>query len=311
MLRFATYNLFNLGSVKSRQEQDRYDLLVQVIRDLDPDVLAVQEIIGRTPEAAATVLRRLADDTSLDCRVVRPRDDSAPTLALASSTHDFHTAVLWRPGTEPVRGGWRGYDGGVDFWHSMATVVLDVGGPEPVKFASYHGDPFRGDFRFNEARRVHSAFRSGVLGAIGSDSNSISADRRPGGAYYDHDPYTEQDHEWLEYQVLWREDPEDPPVADRRAGEVLHRGGLLDAAAVLDAPWQPSAGHWSDEDGDPDIWGERRIDHARVTRRLAPALRTHRIVRTEQSLAASDHCPVVAELDLRALTQATPFEERQ
>ncbi|WP_439681569.1 endonuclease/exonuclease/phosphatase family protein [Embleya sp. MST-111070] len=296
-MRFGTYNLFNLGGILGRADHVRYGHLVNAIRGMDVHALAVQEIIGDEPEDGAKVLLKLADDTGLTCTTAPDPKTGAPAgPALASSQHTYHTAMLWHPDIQPVPGGWRAYNGAPDFWHSMATVVLDVGGKN-IKLASFHGDPFRPDWRYNEARRVSSAFRAGTPGAIGADWNAISADRRPDGTYYDTDPYTHQDHIDLEYQIEWREDPSETPVADRRASEVLRRSGLFDTAALLDTPWEPSSGHWPDGKGDPDKWGERRVDTIRITRHLIPGLRSHRTIRTPDTLAGSDHLPVVVEVE--------------
>ncbi|CAM5313564.1 endonuclease/exonuclease/phosphatase family protein [Streptomyces abikoensis] len=297
-VRFGTYNLFNLAPPQTSSDQKRYDCLVRAIRGLDVQVLAVQEILGSTPEDGSRVLSRLADDTGLVCTTTPDPATGAPAgSALASSQHSFHTGLLWHPDLQAVPGGWRAHNGAPDFWHSLATLVLDIGG-QRVKFASFHADPFRPDWRYNEARRVTSAFRSGIPGAVGADWNAISADRRPDGSLFDDDPYTGQDHIDLEYQIEWRDDPTAPPKADRRAGEVLRRGGLLDTAAVLDVPWEPTTGHWANGRGDPDRWGPRRIDTIRITEHLAPALRAHRTVRTSDTLAASDHLPVIVDLAL-------------
>ncbi|MDH6138496.1 hypothetical protein P3T35_000473 [Kitasatospora sp. GP30] len=298
MLTFGTYNLWNLDLPRTAVQKERYGLLVEVIRSLDVDVLAVQEILGDTPRSAEAVLRRLADDTGMDCAAVRPYAyDSAPIPALASSQHTFHTALMWRQGIEPVTGGWRAYHGGPDFWHSMATVILDVGAARPVKFCSFHGDPFIPQRRLWENYRVRSVFRTGEAGMIGADWNQISADRRPDGSFYDPDPYTAQDHDDLLYQVKWNPDPDATPVADRDPAEVLRwRGTLTDTAAALDVSWEPSCGHM------PDNWGERRIDTVRVTRHLLPSLRAHRTVRTPATLAASDHLPALVDFEPVAIT---------
>ncbi|MCC3766093.1 endonuclease/exonuclease/phosphatase family protein [Streptomyces sp. UNOC14_S4] len=297
-VRFGTYNLYKLAIPRAQEERNRYEQVVRSIRTMGVHVLAVQEIIGAEPDDGAKVLWQLADDTGLTCTTAPdPTTGTSAGPALASSQHHFHTGLLWHPDLTAVPGGWRAYNGAPDFWHSLATLVLDAGGP-PVKFASFHADPFRPDWRYNEARRVTSAFRAGVPGAIGADWNAISADHRTDGTLFDDDPYTAQDHIDLEYQVEWREDPTAPPKADRRASEVLRRGGLLDTAAVLDVPWEPTTGHWTDGQGDPDRWGPRRIDTIRITDHLVPALRAHRTVRTPDTLAASDHLPVVVDLAL-------------
>jgi endonuclease/exonuclease/phosphatase family metal-dependent hydrolase len=78
---------------------------------------------------------------------------------------------------------------------------------------------------------------------------------------------------------------------DRSAGDVLWAGGLHDVAAVLRAPWQPTAGHHRD-----DPYGargvSRRIDAVRVTAEVLPALRAHQVTDTDLTRRASDHLPV-------------------
>ena len=88
----------------------------------------------------------------------------------------------------------------------------------------------------------------------------------------------------------------EPPGArgDRSAGEVLWAGGLHDAAAALEASWQPTVGHHPD-----DPYGvrgvSRRIDAVRVTGRVLGALRSHHVTDTEDARRASDHLPVTTE----------------
>ncbi|RKN53595.1 hypothetical protein D7231_35050 [Streptomyces klenkii] len=190
---------------------------------------------------------------------------------------------------------WRPIHGGAESWHGLACADLDIGAARPMRTVSFHGDPFRPRRRFDEALRVRSLFHDGQLGWAGSDWNNISADRRADGTYYDEDPYTGQDHDYLPYQCVWPIGPEGPR-ADRDPTELLRwRGLLTDTAAALDAPWEASCGHM------PDPWGPRRIDTQRVTRHLLPALRTHQTVRTPRTLAASDHLPVLVEADEHAI----------
>lgn len=304
----GTYNLFNLALPQSGDEKDRYERLVGVIRYLGADSLAVQEVLGRTLEDAGRLLRQIADDTGMAYMTApNPALGVAAMPAIAASQHghpdkngvfrgNYHVGLIWAPGVEPLPGTWRAYNGTPDFWHALAIHVLDFGGTR-IKVGSFQGDPFRPDWRYNEARRVTSAFVS-QIGLVGMDANCVSADLSPStGRYYDHDPCTDQNHDLLEYQIQWREDPSEPPVADRRAAEVMHRQGLLDTAALVDAPWEASCGHWIDSAGRPDVWGPRRIDTVRVTRHLAPAVRAHRTIRTDSSLAASDHLPVVVDIE--------------
>ena len=50
---FTTYNLYNLFADDSRPARDHYQTIVGVIRSLDPDVLAVQEILAPDGPTAA------------------------------------------------------------------------------------------------------------------------------------------------------------------------------------------------------------------------------------------------------------------
>ncbi|MFE2104531.1 endonuclease/exonuclease/phosphatase family protein [Kitasatospora sp. NPDC059463] len=301
-----------------------WEARVTAIREVAPDILCLQEVLvdedapedadeqGIVDEAkrhrrwdaqAATVIERLAHECGLTATTVRSDGSPGPVAMARNGDRPWFTAVLWRPETiTPVPGGFRPY-GSPDYWHGCTTIQLDIGAQDPLLVVSYHGDPFRPDFRADEARRLKGAFRrtgGAKPGVALGDFNSISAasitvdgQERP----YDEEPYRDQHHDDLEYQCV----PEtigDTNLADRRpTAMLLRRGFMVDAAAHLGAPWEPTVGHWEDGTGDPDPWGPRRIDLALATRPVAPALVGYRTHRSPAAEAASDHLLIAVDID--------------
>ena len=79
---FSTYNLLNLFAADTAEARQHYETIAGVIRALDTDVLAVQEILAPDAETAAQRLRQLADDAGMHCEVPGlgiPRSRSAVT----------------------------------------------------------------------------------------------------------------------------------------------------------------------------------------------------------------------------------------
>ena len=298
-VRFGTYNLLDLFGADTAEHQRHYETVTGVIRELDADVLAVQEILAPDAETAAGRLRQLAADAGLDCEV--PGADGGAEAAIAFGGHGYHVGLMWRDGIEPVPGSLRCY-GGRDFWHGLALLTLDVGGPL-IRHGAFHASPFGRRLRADQNERLVAAVtrpRGEPPVLVGADWNTESADRRPDGTLYEPaDPYAGVD--WfadLIYQCQWGYDEQGRRRhrADREPGDVLWAGGLHDAAAVSGAAWQPTTGHHPD-----DVYGahgvRRRIDAVRVTGGLVPALRTHRVIDTAQARSASDHLPVLVEYD--------------
>jgi len=149
---------------------------------------------------------------------------------------------------------------------------------------------------------------------VGADWNTESADRvldEESGRwvlYEPGDPYAGV--AWIPdmiYQCEWDYDEHGRRRhrADRRPGDVLWAGGLHDAAAVLRAPWQPTAGHHPD-DRYAGAGISRRIDAVRVTTHLLGALRAYHVTDTDLTRQASDHLPVTVEYDPAAVTGTLP-----
>jgi hypothetical protein len=308
---FTTYNLLDLGADDSAGGAEHYAMVAESIRALRTDVLAVQEICAPGIPAAGELLRRLADDTGLRCLVPRPGgagSDAVP--ALCPGSRGYHLGLLWRDGIEPVPGSFRSRN--TDFWHALGWVTLDVGGAA-VRHAVYHAPPFGRKIRAAQSEIVVASLaRTGggrVPALVGADWNGESADRVRDPAtgrwelYEPGDPYAGVDwFDELVHQCEWEYDGQGRRRhhADRTAGDVLWAGGLHDAAAVLRAPWQATAGHHRD-----DPYGargiRRRIDGVRVTPELIPALRAHRVTDTGLTRRASDHLPVTVEYDPSAI----------
>ena len=102
---FTSYNLYNLFADDSPAASEHYRTIVGVIRSLDTDVLAVQEILAPDGPTAGQRLRQLADDTGLRCEV--PGPEVAPEAALAVGGHGYQVGLMWRDGIERVEGGGR------------------------------------------------------------------------------------------------------------------------------------------------------------------------------------------------------------
>jgi len=307
-VRFGTYNLLDLFAADTAEHQRHYEMVAGVIRDLDADVLAVQEILAPDAETAARRLRQLAGDTGLNCEVPGSGGSGSSgssggsggsEAAIAFGGHGYHVGLMWRDGIDPVPGSLRCY-GGRDFWHGLALLTLDVGGPL-IRHGAFHASPFGRRLRADQNERLVAAVtrpRGEPPVLVGADWNAESADRRPDGTLYEPgDPYAGV--EWfadLIYQCRWDYDEHGRrrPRADREPGDVLWAGGLHDAAAVTGATWQPTTGHHpSDAYGASGV--SRRIDAVRVSGELVPALRTHRVIDTAQTRSASDHLPVLVE----------------
>ena len=273
---FTSYNVLNLFAADSAEARQHYEMIVGVIRALDTDVLAVQEILAPDSDTAAQRLRQLADDAGLRCEVPGPA--AARDAALAFGGHGYHVGLMWRDGIEPVPGSLRRY-GGRDFWHGLAVVTLDVGGTadpawrlsrvpvqpgaagRPERAPGGRDHPARGRAARTGRRRLEHRCADRIL----------SADWE---LYEPADPYAGVD--WfadLIYQCQWDYDEQGRRRhwADRRPGDVLWSGGLHDVAALIGADWQPTAGHHPH-----DVYGahgvRRRIDAVRVTGPLAEAM---------------------------------------
>ncbi len=313
---FTTYNVLDLFLSDSAESAEHYQQVVKAIRELSCDVLAVQEIRGSDGQVVAGRLRQLADDVGMRC-LVTPAGGAADArlAAVAMGSRGFHCGLMWRGEIEPVPGSLRALGRG-HFWHSLAVVTLDVGGRR-VRHAAFHATPFGRLLRADQNERLVAMLTGpadSLPALVGADWNTESADRvfdqmtDHWVLYEPRDPY--EGVPWFAdmiYQCEWDYDENGQRRyrADRRPGDVLWAGGLHDAAAVLHAPWQPTAGHYpGDRYGAAGI--SRRIDAIRVSPHLLGALRAYHVTDTDLTRQASDHLPVTVEYDPAAVADHTP-----
>lgn len=310
-MRFTSYNTFDLFESRLPRGREHYRRVVEVIRDLNPDVLAVQEIRGADPAHARRNLRVLGRDTGLACEVPAA-GRGEPRAALAAGSRGYHCGLLWRPGVEVLPGSFCESGPGV-LWHCAGWATFRLGG-RAVLHASFHATPFGRELRAEQNQILLSLLRAGPDGRlpmlVGADWNGESADLAPDAAagapslYEPGDPFAGA--AWREdmvHQCLVERDPDSGRPrhrVDRAAGQVLVDGGLTDAAAALRAPWQPTCGHYPG-DGYGSAGIMRRIDAIRVSPHLLPALRSHSVADTDLTRRASDHLPVSVDYDPAAI----------
>ncbi|MEU5834924.1 hypothetical protein ABZ820_14795 [Streptomyces diacarni] len=173
-IRFANLNAYKLTRVTIGDASWR--ARVTVIKEITPDVLALQEVVvneTRPPsewaQEASESVQQLASECGLSATTVRADGSPGPT-AMANNAHrGWYTALLFNPdAVTPTPGGFRPY-GAPDLWHGLTTAVFDIGASSPITVANYHGDPFRGGWRLDEAYRLNSVFRTILRGFSDSE----------------------------------------------------------------------------------------------------------------------------------------------
>lgn len=303
-LRFATYNLLDYGWADTLEESRRRDRCHDVINALSVDALAVQEIrsTGENRSARATELvREIGEATGLTAEL------PGGGVSLALGDHTFHTAILRRPDLEVES--WTSW-GGESLFHSAGRLVLVVDGKQVAHF-TYHGRPFGQNARADEAEYIKSRMTrpDGRPPALcGADWNCVSADRAKCSTagdlgYYDPDPYVDQPwHPDFVHQCEWTYDQRGQRNwwANRRPGEILSAGGLIDVAAALEVPWQPTTGHWPAN----EPYGPRRIDAIKATEDMIGAIQHYGVETSDLARSASDHLPPFCDYAPALLSQS-------
>lgn len=280
-VRFATFNTRKFrhypGDPNDEQHARR---VLQVIKQVRPHVLAVQELPGHSTERADAAMHEIADATGLEYTV-------GGQPAVACGNHRHAVGLLWQPSFEAI--GWRVVHPG-KFWHALVIVTLVIYGVK-IDVACFHGQPHAGrpahdviPQRVAEHLLVAEAMTgpdSAQYGLVGGDWNAISADPSLHGGYYAPDPDLS---------------PTAPPEAaaaarDRQAGQVLVDGGLFDLAAAHGAPFRVTTGHW------PRAIGPLRIDLWRGTSSTVRAFQSEKPASNDLTRRTSDHLPNVLTLE--------------
>ncbi|WBB70163.1 endonuclease/exonuclease/phosphatase family protein [Micromonospora sp. WMMD812] len=263
MLRVMTWNIRTGG--RDRGGPDRRDAIVEVVTAQRPDVLALQELRGFD---AAGVLDGFADRLGL-----RPQ--------LARSCFGQPVAVLVRPPLRTVSAGPLRRP----FHHAAARVVVatDAG---PLTVLGTHLNPYSGGWRRIEVDWLARAVRRapGDLTLLGGDLNAL-------------DPAT--DHtarlDGLPPAYRRRHLRRDGRTVDTRAVAVLLAAGLVDlyrAAGGPDEGLTVPTRHGGAE------FSGMRLDYLLGSPALAARVRDCRVVRGGPADRASDHYPLVADVDL-------------
>lgn len=272
LMRIMSYNLLNGG--RDNGSDKRWRTAAEVINNAAPDVLVVQEARGFDADGGRHLYTAEHD---LGMRGL---------LALAPSTGQ-HTAVFFKPQIRPLR-----FDPDADhFHHALAQAMLVVPGfDQPITIASMHLSPFSPALRAAEVGWLAGLAAPDLLTVIAGDANSLA----PG----DPEPAWAKLPAHFRVRHLLPAAPGQPPVADRSTMAYLHSAGFIDAAAAQGqtaTPTVPTAGFPKAE------FVPFRSDHALLSPRLAPALTGYHVIDDVRTATASDHLPLMIDLDPTAV----------
>lgn len=213
MVRIMTYNTLFGGF--DGEEGRRFDLQVDIIRAVDPDVLLVQEWKGFLADGAKRVFeaeRRLG----------------RRALVATASVTGQNTAILLKAGIEPIR-----FETDADHFHHAAAIAeLHVPGlDKPLTAISVHLCPNGPHVRLREASYLINHAVDDAYVIVGGDFNSVSP--------HDLEPALQQ----LPARFRARYAGDDGQ-ADHRTLAALEAAGFIDVGFKLgdnEAPTVPGA----------------------------------------------------------------------
>ncbi|MGF0173188.1 hypothetical protein ACQF36_22605 [Streptomyces sp. Marseille-Q5077] len=249
----------------------RWEGLVDVIRNVDPHLLLLQEVDWLTdPEQAENARKALGMDL-----VVAP-------------SKQLNTAVAWKAEVLEQLGTDTRYSA-TDLHHGYCGVQFKPLGltqewPAPLVAISTHLTPFSTEAAAQEAQLlVARAYRFGGIGLLGGDIN--------------HMPLGDEEPDWSLIQAhnraarcLRREHPDEPWRGNRVVGQVLRDGEMTDVAAHLAELQEDSS--LREPTGKA---GRLRVDQCHITPPLVPALLDYWRVDPGDH---ADHYGIAVTLDL-------------
>ncbi|MBI4862680.1 MAG: endonuclease/exonuclease/phosphatase family protein [Candidatus Riflebacteria bacterium] len=288
-LRILTYNILTGGIGPAQQY--RVESILEVITGADPDLVAIQEAYCFAPHER-DLLRLFAD-----------RLDMTGLLAPGANSH-LHVALLARRSlnVELIR------TVGAPFRHACLVARIRPRENLGLKIVVTHLDPFQESARLREVERLLEEIDAGEPCLVMGDLNGLSP----------LDPFEPASVPGLLEQYR-RMAPDGSWVVESRALPRLLLGGLIDlghgprrADDPAGAPGSgPSASAfdtsptWPTRGGFPSEGPPIRIDYVLATPAVGDAVTDYRAIRTALTDRASDHYPVLVELDAGRLGHRT------
>jgi exodeoxyribonuclease-3 len=263
-MKVMTYNILTGG--QDQLDDTRLDLVIDVITAQAPDVLVLQEL-NHAEQFGHRVLHRLENATGL-------------RGFLATATTGFHVGVFVPKRATVMQT--RASD--VEFHHAKLEVsIATTGGP--LRIVGTHLCPFGGDIRLAEAQRLGPYADARRMTLLMGDLNSL-------------DPGSEHSESLsrLPAHIRVRHQLADGETTDTRAVATLLNAGFVDLfrrfSAKENAYSVPTVGFGGGE------FSGARIDYILASEPVAERASGCSIVSGGNADVASDHYPVVADLDL-------------
>jgi len=263
---------------------NRFELVPDIIKETGADVVLLQSIYGGNETQAEFGLRTLAQETNMQCSV-----KGVPTAA--KSQHDeLATGIMWNERFKP-----REWFPQRDYWRPLSCVSGTMDGVE-VTYVSGHDmsvDQIEGanaDLRVPEALRTAAFANRHTNVLIAKDCNGLSGARQSNGTYFDPDPAL---------KVLLNRGMSDSDrafILDRKPGQALEHGGLVDIAAQL--AMQQGLARECTTGGRPMREGEQRYDRFYARPEIAALARSVSVIRNARTAVASNHYPTLLVYDL-------------
>ena len=262
-MKVLTYNTLFAGfdGVDNRRQKLQHE----VIRELQPDVLLIQE--AKAFDANGHKLLFQTED-ALGLRGL---------LGIAPHTGQ-NTAIFFRPEIKPVA-----FEMDAVHFHHVASAaqLLVPGFSVPITFVSVHLAPTNPEVRRREAAYLIAHAAPEKLTLVAGDFNSVSS----------HDPEP-QGWEKLPTHFRARYLPPGSETADRETLRTLYSAGFVDVAHRLGKNGMttvPGADFASAE------FIPFRCDHVLASVSLAESAKSYEVLKDARTGSASDHYPILAE----------------
>lgn len=290
LLRHVSYNLLDYG--RRPVDERRLTRVRATIGDADGDVYSIQEIYGETPEERSATFAELANSLGMEYRAPAAGDMPPSEPVFDPGRGVRGVGVMWRPGRIVAVAGTRRIYDRTRLHGGMAMVRLRIEDQVDITVASSHWAPRYPRHRADDA--VYQAVEIARLGGhavLGGDYNEVFPS--------DPDPY--ETVPW-DPQYLGKAQPTEHGYGRARHDGMheLRNGGLHDPADRISADWFATTGHW----GENTL--AKRIDGPWVTEAVAAAAVSIRALATPVAEQASDHLPVLLDIDLDAIPWGRP-----